>query len=167
MEHHKIGTITCYGTTMGWFPWLTPVRLDSQSPGAGTHNHHSWPQKWATWPINTTSECEPALYCVSQSCVCRLAKVWSGSGLAPSGLNLLHSALFIFPNYPLAFPLLFPHCFTFSFTKPLRLRSSPFWPPLSIITFAFNPFLPYDSTINPVARILGCTDVCTIWLIAL
>ena len=40
MEDHKMQTITCYGTTMGRFPRLTPVRPDSRSPGAGTHNRH-------------------------------------------------------------------------------------------------------------------------------
>ena len=32
---------------------------------------------------------------------------------------------FIFPNYPLAFPLYFPNRFTFSFIKTLGLRPSP------------------------------------------
>ena len=41
MERHKTQTITCYGTMMGRFPRLTPVRPDSQSPGAGTHNRHT------------------------------------------------------------------------------------------------------------------------------
>ena len=41
MESHKTQTITCNGTTMGRFPRLTPVRPDSRSPGAGTHNRHS------------------------------------------------------------------------------------------------------------------------------
>ena len=41
MEGHKAQAITCYGTTMGRFPRLTPVRPDSRSPGAGTHNRHT------------------------------------------------------------------------------------------------------------------------------
>ena len=32
MEHHKVTTITCYGTTIGRFPRLTPVRLSPQVP---------------------------------------------------------------------------------------------------------------------------------------
>ena len=40
MERHKTTIITCNGTTMGRFPRLTPVRPDSRSPGAGTHDCH-------------------------------------------------------------------------------------------------------------------------------
>ena len=49
MERHKTTIITCNGTTMGQFPRLTPVRPDSWSPGAGTHNRHIYSELGLLW----------------------------------------------------------------------------------------------------------------------
>ena len=93
MEHHKTQTITCNGTTMGRFPQLTLVRLDSQSPGAGIHNCHRlcknllWPNKGFMSKIFNIVFDEG--HCISQ---------W-GSTFCPE-YKLVGILLFIAPGIP-------------------------------------------------------------------
>ena len=76
-------------------------------------------------------------------------------------------APFIFPNYPLAFPLYFSvlfHLLTYQTPRTTTFASQPPLKPYSLSHLSLFTFM--TRSLNPVACILGCTYVWTVRLIA-
>ena len=74
----------------------------------------------------------------------------------------------IFPNYPLTFPLHFSVLFHLLIYQTPWTAILTFQTPLKpCLPSHLPPFCVMTRSLNPVACILGCTRICTVWLIAL